>query len=115
MSIHLPGDFTFIPANLDDDPEFPLQIILTDAFQAVTAAECWELIKQEPNGGAFGFSTDPWISKITAEMKYEGHTPSSWAWTMYQMQNIARDGWDAYVAHVRAFKRNGGFCGMGYV
>ena len=93
MTSYIPGDFTFLPANLGE------REMLADAYKAVSISEAWDAMKQEPSGGkGFMFSDDAWISQINRHIKYDGHSGGSYGWTMRQMQFIALNGWDAYVA-----------------
>ena len=92
MTTYIPGDFTFLPIALGE------REMLDDAYKAVSVSESWDAMKQEPSGGGFMFSEDAWISQINRHIKYDGHSGSSYGWTMRQMQFIALNGWDAYVA-----------------
>jgi hypothetical protein len=92
MTTYLPGDFTFLPANLGE------REMLGDAYKAVNISEAWDAMKQEPSGGGFMYSDDAWIKRINSHMKYDGHSGGSYGWTMRQIQFIAINGWDAYVA-----------------
>jgi len=93
MTTYIPGDFTFLRADLGGERE-----MLADAYKAVSVSESWAAMKQEPSGGGFMFSDDAWIKPINAAIKYDGHSGASYGWTMRQMQYIAQNGWDAYVA-----------------
>ncbi len=45
----------------------------------------------------FMFSDAPELREIDLHMKYGGHSGSSYAWTMRNMEYIAKNGWNAYV------------------
>ncbi len=73
-------------------------VMLEDADQAITKCDLWDWIKNyapEENQG-FLFSRHPNLDRIHSAMKYEGHSGSSYAWTMRIMEQIARVGWDTY-------------------
>jgi hypothetical protein len=93
MTTYIPGDFTFLRADLKHE-----QVMLDDAYKAVSVSESWTAMKQEPGSGGFMYSGDSWIKPINAAIKYDGHSGASYGWTMRQMQYIAQNGWDAYVA-----------------
>ena len=44
----------------------------------------------------------PELKDINIHMEYDGHSGSSYGWTMRQMESIAKKGWTAYVARVGA-------------
>ncbi len=86
------GDFSFIQSQND-------RAMLEDAFQAVSKAEAWNLLKDPsvPGKNGFMFSQNPAIEAISAHMKYGGHSGASYAFTMRQMEFIAKNGWEAYL------------------
>jgi hypothetical protein len=86
------GDFSF----LRDKDE---RLMLEDAFQAVSKAEAWTLLKEPsmPGEGGFMFGKHPAIEAISSSMKYEGHSGASYAMTMRQMEFIAKNGWESYL------------------
>ncbi len=73
--------------------------MLEDAFQAVTVADAWELLKHPsfPGKEGFMFSSHPDILRISDCMKFGGHSGGSFALTMRQMEFIAKHGWESYV------------------
>ena len=73
--------------------------MLDDAFKAVTAANMWDFLARPDVPGKDGFMFSSWaeMKEIEKEMKYEGHSGSSYGWTMRQMEFIAKQGWDAYA------------------
>lgn len=78
--------------------------MLDDAFEAITRADMWEYLRLPSTPGKDGFMFSPAIelAAINAEMKYEGHSGASYAWTMRQMELIAKKGWDVYRSATRA-------------
>ena len=84
----------------------PLQFIkdgdsrryVADAHQAVTLAEAWDLMAQDPGEGGFYMnSSDAVYKEIHRHMQFlSEHSGSSYSWTMRQIQVIAQNGLDAY-------------------
>lgn len=80
--------------------------MLADAYQAITTADMWEYMRRPSVPGPDGFMFSPAIelAAINAEMKYDGHSGASYAWTMRQMEAIAKGGWEPYANRIRAVK-----------
>lgn len=80
--------------------------MLADAYDAITKAEMWEYMRLKSTPGPDGFMFSPAIelAAINAEMTYEGHSGASYAWTMRQMEGIAKAGWDTWANRLRATK-----------
>uniref|UniRef100_A0A6C0K4N5 Uncharacterized protein n=1 Tax=viral metagenome TaxID=1070528 RepID=A0A6C0K4N5_9ZZZZ len=92
MTQYLPGDFSF----LRDESS---RRYANDTYQAVTKAEAWDLMKEDPGDGGFMFSADKRYKVIQDTMELGGeHSGSSYGWSMRQVQYIAQHGWNAYVA-----------------
>ena len=92
MTQYQPGDFSF----LRDETS---RRYANDTYQAVTKAEAWDLLKEDPGDGGFMFSADKRYKVIQAKMEFGGeHSGSSYGWSMRQVQYIAQHGWNAYVA-----------------
>ena len=72
--------------------------MVADGYAAVTKAEAWDLMKEDPGLGGFMYTTNESYKVIHTHMDYRGHSGSSYGWTMRQLQFIAQNGWDAYVA-----------------
>ena len=72
--------------------------MVADGYAAVTKAEAWDLMKEDPGLGGFMYTTNESYQVIHKHMDYRGHSGSSYGWTMRQLQFIAVSGWDAYVA-----------------
>ncbi len=88
------GDFSFIQ-------DKSTRLMLEEAFETVEKLGVWEELKSKdvPGDGGYMFSTHPLAKKIAdACPDTVGHSGSSWGWTMRQIDYIAKDGWDAYVA-----------------
>jgi hypothetical protein len=89
-----PGDFSFRNDKFSES-------FLDDAYKAVTAADLWDWLRDNPppEGKGFMFWGHPNLKEIEKHMKLiDGHSGSSYGWTMRNMQVIAEKGWDAYVA-----------------
>lgn len=86
MSEPIPGDFSFLDAHSCE--------MLTDAYKAITVAELWDLMKEDPGDGGYMFSQNPAYAKI--DLQYTGHSGSSYGWTMRVMQFIAKNGWSSF-------------------
>ncbi len=73
-------------------------MMLRDAFNAITECNLWSWLKTytpHANEG-FMFSTHPNLDAINLAMRYEGHSGSSYAWTMRVMESLAKNGWDGH-------------------
>jgi hypothetical protein len=73
-------------------------MMLADAYQAITACDLWEWMRvfRPKEGEGFMFANHPNLDRINEEMKYGGHSGSSYGWTMRQMESIAKRGWDEH-------------------
>lgn len=74
-------------------------MMLQDADTAITESGLWEWMStyNPASGDGFMFSSHPNLDKIGEAMKYQGHSGSSYGWTMRMMQKIARLGWDKFA------------------
>jgi hypothetical protein len=79
-------------------------MMLQDADDAISKCELWEWLRTfDPNAGeGFMLTNHPNLNKIIASMKYEGHSGSSFAWTMRTLQTVARIGWTEFVKRAEA-------------
>jgi len=72
--------------------------MLEDAYKAVSVNEAWAEMAKDPGEAGFMFSTPtPLMTKVQASINYNGHSGSSFGWTMRVMQKIAKIGWNAFV------------------
>ena len=74
--------------------------MLSDAYKAITLCELWDYMKSysPPEEQGFMFSQpSPEIARINQAMKYDGHSGSSYGYTMRVMEFIAKNGWNAYT------------------
>ena len=90
IKMYTPGDFSFAD-------EFEREM-LEDAYHAVDSTNSWEAMKGDPGPDGFMFSINAYMKPINAALKYNDHSGGSYAFTMRQMQSIARNGWDVYVS-----------------
>jgi len=75
--------------------------ILTSAFKAVSEAEGWEFLKEfnPPDNKGFMFcEPTPELTRINSAIfkHYDGHSGSTYGWTMRCMELIAKNGWEAF-------------------
>ena len=90
--IYYLGDFSFIKEN-------DTRVIIEDAYNAVSNTEGgWEFIKTFVPKRGFMYADDPKLSEISHKMKmHDDHSGVSYAWTMRQIEYIAKNGWSNYV------------------
>lgn len=72
-------------------------LMLSDAIEAITHANKWNWIRHYT--GHFMYCDLPELQTIAFYMNYPGHSGPSFAWTMRQMQFIARNGLSAFQDH----------------
>jgi hypothetical protein len=68
--------------------------MLADAYQAITACDLWDWMKNYTPDKGFVFSSHPNLDRINAALKYTGHSGTSYGWMMRTMENIAKLGWN---------------------
>ena len=76
------------------------RMMLKNAHQAITLAEGWDWMRNF-KGESFMFSNDAMIGKISknmVELGYDGHSGSSYGWTMRWMEYLAKNGKDAFLS-----------------
>ena len=73
-------------------PDEDSRVMVRDAYEATEKTESWKYLQNfEPQNG-FMFTDNPVVSKINSNLKYQGHSGSSYGWTMRQIQYIATHG-----------------------
>ena len=75
------------------------RIMLKNAHQAITLTEYWDYMRTF-NEQSFMFSNNPAVSaiiKTMSELGYDGHSGCSFAWTMRQMEFLAKNGKEVYL------------------
>jgi hypothetical protein len=72
-------------------------IMLADAHKGITKAGLWDYfaLPTTPGKDGFMFSTDIQLVELNKFMKYDGHSASSYSWTMKQMETLAKHGIEA--------------------
>ena len=72
--------------------------MLQNAWTAITQLDLWDYMKRDTY--SYMMSSDPEINIITKKMEelgYDGHSGSSFGWTLRQMQHIAQHGEDDFM------------------
>ena len=75
------------------------RFMLKNAYRAITAAEAWLFMKSF-SGTSFMLSDNPILSTIMKKMSqlgYDGHSGSSFGWTMRCMEFLAKNGKQAFL------------------
>jgi len=83
---YIPGNFDYIKCKSSRD-------MIENAYMAVNQLELWPFMKKDCE--SYMLSNGPEIWRITdkmAELGYDGHSGFSFAWTMRQIQSIAKHG-----------------------
>ena len=77
------------------------RFMLKNAHQAISLTESWDFMRTfSEQQSSFMFSNSPIVSDIMkkmSELGYDGHSGCSFAWTMRQMEFLAKNGKDAYL------------------
>lgn len=84
------GDFGFV-----DDPEAAK--MLKNAYDAVTAEGLWPFLRAKSSGQPFMCWDAPELRALEKHMDPMGHSGASFAYTMRQMECIAKMGWRTYA------------------
>jgi len=93
------GDFSFIK-NSKGEEDTHTTSMLKNMFNAVTVTETWENLREfVPNDGGFMFCENPeWMIRMHKALgDSDGHSGSSYAWTIRWIDYIAKHGWDNFV------------------
>ena len=90
------GNFSFIKDSM-------WRVMCEEMYAAVTAADAWTSMKEDPGDGGFMFSGAPVVARVSAHLNDTvGHSGSSFGITMRAMQRLARVGWDTWAAEQKA-------------
>jgi hypothetical protein len=79
-------------------------VMIQDAYDTIKRLGLWEwfgTFEPHPNEG-FMFTADINVAMIGTEMKFDGHSGSTFGWTMRVVHDIARQGWESHKAKVIA-------------
>jgi hypothetical protein len=78
------------------------RFMLENAYQAITHVEAWDFLRTfNDNQNGFMFSSNPMTGKIMSKMEelgYTGHSGFSFAWTMRNMEFLAKHGRDEFLS-----------------
>jgi hypothetical protein len=88
-SIPAKGDFTFIKHS-------PSREMAKDAYNTITIAEAWELMKEYPGEHGYALNEGSVYDEIIRNLKYRDHTGLTYGWTMIAMHFLAKNGWAAF-------------------
>ena len=73
--------------------------MLHDAYKAITECNLWDWMEHyvpHKNEG-FMFAHHPNLDRLSDSIKYQGHSGSSYGWTMRTMEAIAKSGgWEPF-------------------
>ena len=111
MIIHLVIMASFYPSSMSDPRLAELDYNIRDGIEAVIKTttqreSCtWTYLRDNPPSESTGymFSNNPEFTAINSNMQV-GHSGSSYAWTMRNLQFIATQGIDAYVIACKGSK-----------
>ena len=93
-------DTNITDAEFNIIPDEHSRFMLKNAHQAITLTESWGYMRTFSSNQSFMFSNSPTISTITKKMSqlgYDGHSGSSFGWTMRQMEFLAKNGKQAFL------------------
>ena len=99
---------SFYPVSMDDSRISNLDYNVRDGIEAVIKTTyqrescAWTYLRDNPPSETTGymFSNNPAFLAINSNMQV-GHSGSSYAWTMRNLQYIAIHGMDAYIAECK--------------
>lgn len=79
--------------------------MLSDAYDAITRKILWQYFRHPSTPGPDGFMFNSAIELaiLATELKVS-HSGASFAWTMRQMEAIAKGGWTPYCNRIRMVK-----------
>jgi hypothetical protein len=89
---NIENDEAFVPGKFDYVNDWDREM-LSNAWQAITLTENWDFMKSDIE--SFMWSEDPRVNIISAkmvELGYNGHSGTSFGYTMRRMQYIAQNG-----------------------
>ena len=92
-------DTSITHAEFNTIPDEHSRFMLKNAHQAITMAEAWQFMRTFSDQ-SFMFSSNPIVSDIMkkmSELGYDGHSGSSFGWTMRQMEFLANNGNEVYL------------------
>lgn len=79
------------------------KLMVLSAIQAIDQLEAWDELASysPPEGTGFMFDKSPLMKRINPKIAelYDGHSGSSYGWTMRQIEYIAKNGAEKYVSN----------------
>ena len=93
----IPGMFYYVKDNSSRE-------MLQNAWASITQVDLWEYMKLDTD--SYMFSNHPEVGIITKKMEelgYNGHSGSTFGWTMRQMQYIAKYGETKYMNETKIY------------
>ena len=72
-------------------PDSHIRMMVQDAYETAVRLELLDEIKNLNPERGFMFTDSPFIGKISANLKYTGHSGSSFGWTMRQVEYLAKN------------------------
>ncbi len=105
-------DTSITHAEFNTIPDEHSRFMLKNAHQAITLTESWGYMRtfssnsSNSSNQSFMFSNSPTLSTITNKMSqlgYDGHSGSSFGWTMRQMEFLAKNGKQAFLRQFTQF------------
>jgi len=93
------ADTTITEAEFNTISDEHTRFMLKNAHQAITSTEYWDYMRTFSEQ-SFMFSDSPAVSRIMGKMSqlgYDGHSGCSFAWTMRQMEFLAKNGKQAFL------------------
>ena len=94
---HIDTNITDAEFNIIADEH--IRFMLKNAHRAITLAEAWHFMRTFSEQ-SFMLSSNPVVSDIMkkmSELGYDGHSGCSFAWTMRQMEFLAKNGKEVYL------------------
>ena len=76
---------------LERYPDANNRIMVQDAYETTVKLELLDEIKNLNPQNGFMFTKSPVIDKISANLKYSGHSGGSFGWTMREVEYLAKN------------------------
>ena len=93
------ADTTITDAEFNTISDEHARFMLKNAHQAITSTEYWHYMRTFSEQ-SFMISDSPAVSRIMSKMSqlgYDGHSGSSFGWTMRHMEFLAKNGKQAFL------------------
>jgi len=76
---------------IEQYPDEHNRMMVKDAYDVTVSLELLDEIKNLNPEKGFMFTNSPVIDKISKNLKYDGHSGSSFGWTMRQLEYIVKN------------------------